>query len=189
MGDDLSHLDTSLGVEDDEQQDREFGSGPATTTAAYSSAAVSSSSITPSGLELTASSSAAAGLKGKRQGATAAGGSDRSQGDSWDKGGSRDQSSSGLPVSNSARDLHPETPAAVAPTSTRGAGGVNNTGAAFAELPVSLPAIRTSVPGQSVGNGVPQQQPAVATFSLGDEDDLQDIKLSSPPVKAPSKGD
>jgi hypothetical protein len=194
MGDDVGHLDTALGVDNDEQQDQQD----------YSTAAATSSS-TGVGFATDVEMTAAAGLKAKSVGgsgdaaasaAARGGGLTNSTVDSWDQLRGRDQRSGegiGLPVSNSAREMHPDTPLAVSPAAAWAVGN-NSTAASglgplVSDVPASLPAIRTSLSGQQKGQQ--HQHGPAAAFSLEDDDNdgLQEIKLSSSPVKTPSKRD
>lgn len=181
MGDGVGDLDTALGVEEDEVLEPVH----MTTTAMQNGSAGASSSV---GTVRPASGAAVemtGGYKEKDYGAAAYGAVglvSSSKANPWDRCSGNEQqpgggSGSKLPVSNSARDLtHPDTPAATSPAAAR-----------VGDVPVSLPAIRTSLPVPGSNNST-QQQPAVATFSLGDEDELQEIKLRSP-TKSPIKRD
>ena len=177
MGDGVGDLDTALGVEDDDLAEAEYTTAAPVQTGTVG--AGSSSAVRPDSgvaVEMTGV------FKGKDYGAAAngpVGALSSSRGDPWgrstgtDQGGGASPRISRLPVSNSARELaHPGTPAAT---------GVG-------DVPLSLPAIRTSFQAPSGPSNSSQRQPAVATFSLGDEDELQEIKLRSP-HKSPSKRD
>jgi hypothetical protein len=116
-------------------------------------------------------------LGGKAGGLSATAGD--SSGGGRDQGGSRQQGSSSssggnglLPLSSSARDLK-SNPAGV---------GTAAGSSLVGEVPLTLPAIRTSLGGgrpdtASAGQQQQQQQQQAPRWSLGDDDELHEIKL------------
>ncbi|KAF8065635.1 hypothetical protein HT031_003236 [Scenedesmus sp. PABB004] len=186
MDDDVSHLDTALGVVgDDGDGDGDGGAGRGRHSAeadAEEAAAVAAAAARGRAARAAVELAAV----GKHGGGGAA---DRERG--------RDQSGGGgvLPVSRSAQDLNPATPAA--------AGGASSAAAMAAlvgDLPVRLPAIRTSVGGAPGGAAAQAaQRPAAAPapapapgalaaasshFSLDGDDELHEVTLhTSPPQK------